>query len=191
MKPIDTKLVPGFIAAMPQLDDPNFKRAVVLLLRINDEGALGLVINRPSAMSVYELCESQGIPCHVDRREPVMVGGPCEAESHLLVLHGDRPLHPEQHPDEIVVAAGIRLVTARDGLGQLAERPAARLRCYLGYAGWGPGQLEDEFTEGTWVPLPVDQALIFDEPAQNIWDAALRMGGIDPITLVQPSGDVN
>jgi putative transcriptional regulator len=191
VKPIDASLVPGFIAAMPQLDDPNFKRAVVLLLRLNEEGALGLVINRPSVMSVYELCESQGIPCHVEHREPVMVGGPCEVESHLLVLHGDQPLHAEPHPEEVIVAPGIRLITGRDGLGELAERPGARLRCYLGYAGWGPGQLEDELTEGTWVPLAANDALIFEEPAQDVWAAALRMGGIDPVTLIQPSGDVN
>lgn len=174
---------------MPQLADPNFRRAVVLLLKASEAGALGLVINRPSQMTLVELCESQSIPCHAQRHERVMIGGPCEPESHLLVLNGDQPVFAEDHPDELVVTPTIRLVTAREGLERLADRPQSRIRCYLGYAGWGPGQLEDELAEGTWVPLPSDDRLVFDRPHADIWQLALRAAGIDPVALIQPGGD--
>lgn len=190
MKTLDLTLAPGIIAAMPQLDDPNFRRAVVLLLRHTDQGALGLVLNRPSALTLDELCESQGIGCQPGRREPVMIGGPCEPESHLLVLHGEQALHPAGHPDELLIAPGIRLVTAREGLQELAQRDRNRLRCYLGYAGWGPGQLSGELADGTWVPLTASERLVFDEPADEVWASALRSAGIDPITLV-PGKDLN
>lgn len=181
-------LAPGFIVAMPQLADPNFYRTVVLLLKSNHQGAFGLVINRPAEFTVAELCDNQGIAYRGPDRLPVMVGGPVEADSHLLVLHGDEPLFPEGSAEEIQISPGVFLVTAREGLERLADRGTARLRCYTGYSGWGPGQLERELQEGTWVPLPPERRLVFDDHPEAVWETALRLGGIDPITLV-PGGE--
>lgn len=181
-------LAPGFIVAMPQLADPNFRRTVVLLLRSNDLGAFGLVINRPSDFTVAELCQNQGIPYRGPRELPVMVGGPVKADSHLLVLHGDPPVFPPGSDAEIQVSPGVFLMTDREGLELLADRGTPRLRCYAGYSGWGPGQLERELEEGAWVPLPLEGRFVFDENPDAVWESALRLGGIDPITLV-PGGE--
>lgn len=180
-------LAPGFIAAMPQLDDPNFRRTVVLLLRHDEEGALGLVINRPVPLSVGELCRSQEIAYQGPDELPVFGGGPVQGESHLLVLHGDTPLHPEGSEDEVEIAPGVFLVTAREGLETLARRGSPRLRCFLGYSGWGAGQLERELAEGTWVPLDASDEFVFASDPERVWEQALRRGGIDPFTLV-PGG---
>ncbi len=185
--PERSDLAPGFVAAMPQLLDPNFRRSVVLLLRHNDQGTFGLVINRPTEISVRALCESQGIAYRGGEELPMMFGGPVEVEKHLLVLHGEDPLPGLGTEDEIEVARGVRLVTALSGLAELAGRGARRFRCYAGYAGWAPGQLESELEEGAWVPLEADAGLVFDEHPENVWERALRRAGIDPITLV-PGG---
>jgi putative transcriptional regulator len=178
---------PGLVVAMPQLADPNFRRSVVLLLNHGAEGSLGLVINRPSPISVAELCRSQDLPYRGSETARMMIGGPVEIDHHLLVLHGEEPCFPVGSESEVEIAEGVRLVTALPGLAQLAERSSARFRCYAGYAGWGPGQLEGELEQGAWVPLPSDPQLVFAADASMVWERALREGGIDPITLV-PGG---
>lgn len=183
-----TSLAPGFIAAMPQLTDPNFRRTVVMILRHNDEGTFGLVINRPTDVTVGDLCENQGIVYTGPEATPMMFGGPVEVERHLLVLHGNGRCLPEDCGDEVEIAEGVILVTARTGLEILASRESARFRCYAGYAGWAPGQLEEEMRAGAWVPLACSDDLIFDEPSARVWEMALRRTGIDPITLV-PGGE--
>lgn len=186
-------LAPGFIIAMPQLSDPNFHRAVVLLLRHSEAGAFGVVINRPGNVSVRDLFETQEIPYAGPSDQPLMIGGPVEIDRHLLVLHGAKGAVADDVTDledEMVVSDGIWVVTAREALERLTVAADARYRCYVGYAGWGPGQLEEELALGAWVPLPASDALVFDEPADNVWDKALRAGGIDPATLV-PGGEVN
>ncbi len=188
---IDSNLAPGMVVAMPQLSDPNFRRAVVLILRSNDKGAFGLVINRPGDLSVAELCKDQGIDYKGAAGEQIMVGGPVESERHLMVLHGEERLFVSASEEEIDVAPGIRLVTAREGLAMLAVSGAQRFRCFAGYAGWGPGQLEDELDAGAWIPLPADEELVFDVgPGAMVWEQALRRAGIDPISLV-PGGAAN
>lgn len=185
-----TKLAPGFIAAMPHLLDPNFHRSVVLLLRHNDEGAFGLVINRASPITMSALLEEQEIPFFGESDPPIMIGGPVELDRHLLVLHGQDPVLPSDSASEIEIADGIYLITAREGLVHLAAKGAPRCRCYVGYAGWGPGQLEAELREGSWVPLPADRRLVFDTDPDTVWENALRKAGIDPVALV-PGGEIN
>lgn len=184
------ELAPGFLVAMPQLLDPNFSRTIVLLLKSNQDGALGLVINRPTEMSLREFLKLENIQFEGDESLTVNLGGPVEQESHLLVLHGEPPVFEPGSEAEVELAPGLRLVMAMEGLQALAGRAARRLRCYVGYAGWGPGQLERELSEGAWVPLPCDASFVFDEAQDKVWAKALRRSGIDPISLV-PGGAVN
>lgn len=184
------EVAPGFLVAMPQLVDPNFNRTVVLLLKSNDDGALGLVINRPTDMSLREFLKLESIQFDGDESLTVNLGGPVEQESHLLVLHGEPPVFETGSEAEVELAPGLRLVMAMEGLRALAARGARRLRCYVGYAGWGPGQLERELSDGAWVPLPCDASFVFDQAQEEIWAKALRRSGIDPISLV-PGGAVN
>lgn len=205
------ELAPGFIVAMPQLDDPNFHRTVVLMLKHGDEGAFGLVINRPGELGVGELMRDQEIPFGGDEAARIMVGGPVEFGRHLLVLHGEpqgAPSAPSAGTPEaapsapsagtpqtapegmLEVSGGIYLITNRETLARLSGAGTRTLRCYVGYAGWGPGQLEQELSEGAWVALPPDPRLVFDELPDAVWERALRAAGIDPATLV-PGADIN
>jgi putative transcriptional regulator len=184
------QLAPGFLVAMPQLQDPNFMRTVVLLLKSTEAGAFGLVINRETDLGVGELCEQQDISYAGAAAQRVMVGGPVEQERHLLVLHGEEALYPPGAEQEMVITPEIRLVTALEGLRLLAGQTRARFRCYLGYAGWGPEQLQGELSQGAWVPLACDAQYLFDVPPERVWGKALRRAGIDPISLV-PGGEVN
>ncbi len=184
------ELAPGIIIAMPHLLDPNFNRTVVLLLRSNEQGAIGLVLNREAPLPLDEFCRSQDVVYAGPEGRKLNIGGPVEQDHHLLVLHGDTPLWEGESEDEIELAKGVYLVTAMDGLKALAERGSDRMRCYVGYAGWGPGQLEWELSEGAWVPLTCEPRFVFDEPIDGIWEAALRRAGIDPISLV-PGGALN
>ncbi len=183
-------IAPGFVAAMPQLDDPNFQRSVVFLLASDERGAFGIVINRPSAISLAQLCEGQEVDYRGPNDLPLMIGGPVETDSHLLVLHGDAPLFGPADGNEVVVAPGVYVVTAREGLERLARSGTSRMRCFAGYSGWGPGQLEGELAEGSWVPLTVDPKLLFAADPDDVWERALRESGIDPISLV-PGGQAN
>jgi putative transcriptional regulator len=187
---ISERLAPGFIAAMPQLLDPNFHRTVVLVLRHGETGAFGLIVNRTANITVANLCQSQEIPYRGPADQLVMIGGPVELDRHLLVLHGEPLASAPPDPDDVSVIEGIHLVTSREALVRLTERGATRFRCYVGYAGWAPGQLEDELAEGAWVPLPVSPRFLFDEPPETVWESALRQAGIDPATLA-PGGQLN
>lgn len=180
-------LAPGFVVAMPQLQDPNFQRSVVLLLKSSKAGAFGLVINRPSDLSVKELCRDQEVEYRGPDELRLMIGGPVELETHLLVLHGDEPVLADQEGEELQIAPGVFVVTARVGLERLAASGTCRLRCFAGYAGWGPGQLENEIEQGSWVILPADAKLLFSDDSSIVWDKALRQAGIDPNALV-PGG---
>ncbi|RMG44364.1 MAG: YqgE/AlgH family protein [Acidobacteria bacterium] len=185
--PATQLLAPGFLVAMPQLADPNFKRTVVLMLRSEESGSFGVVINRPSPIEMGPFCREQDIPYAGPEDQPVMIGGPVEQDSHLLVIHGGPPLHGPKSGREIRVTDDIHVITDREGLASLGRDPSIPVRCYLGYAGWGPGQIERELAEGAWVVLPADSRLLFDEPTEGVWERALREAGIDPIALV-PGG---
>ncbi len=189
----DSKLdliAPGLIVAMPQMLDENFSRCVVLMLKSSEEGAFGLVLNQGSGIPVGEFCRDQEIDYRGPEDLVINVGGPVEQNSHLLVLHGEDRVLDSQADDEEELAPGIWLVSAMDGLRTLAERGSERFRCYLGYSGWGPGQLEWELSEGVWVPLPCEKDFVFAEPGPQLWERALRRAGIDPISLV-PGASIN
>ncbi len=184
------EIAPGMIVAMPNLSDENFNRTVVLLLRSTEEGAFGLVINRGSGIPLASFCQEQQIDYRGPKGLEINLGGPVEVASHLLVLHGDEPVLSDKDEDELELMPGIRVVTAMTGLKALAGRGSERFRCYLGYAGWGPGQLEWELSQGAWVPLPSESEFVFSSPGPAIWERALRSAGIDPISLV-PGGAIN
>lgn len=139
-------LLPGtLLLASDILEDPNFRDTIVLVCRHDRDGAYGLVLNRPSHMPLREIFEiSPGEPGGSERRR-VYIGGPVRPEE-LQVLHlGDDPV-----PEAVAVARGVNVAGRWDSLEAILSRPAASLRLFLGYAGWGPGQLEDEIVEGAW-----------------------------------------
>ena len=176
------ELAPGFLIAVPQLQDPNFHRSVVLLLEQGDEGALGVVINAESPLLLRDLCEDHSIDYAGAPDKRVRTGGPVQPEQGL-VLYGDE----HQDPEGRAVIEGLHVSASRATLERLCNLTKGRFHCFSGYAGWGPGQLEREIGEGSWIISPADPGLIFDRTAEDIWTGSLRAIGIDPAAIV-PGG---
>jgi putative transcriptional regulator len=179
---MDDGLAPGFLVAVPHLRDPNFHHSVVLLFEQNQEGALGVIINHESPLLLMELCKDHDLPYMGDPKKRVRTGGPVQPEQGL-VLYGDEHDDPEGRP----VFNGLNVSASRGTLGRLCNLPQGRFECFSGYAGWGPGQLEKEIGEGSWIIAPVDSKLVLDLPPEEVWSGCLKQMGIDPAALV-PGG---
>lgn len=172
-------LAPGFLIAVPQMLSPEFKQTVVFLLERNEDGAMGVVVNRESSMLLRDLCRDHQIAYSGERDKLVRSGGPVQPEQGL-VIYGDEHDDPEGHE----VCQGIHVSASRGTLGRLCNLSGGRFHCYSGYAGWGPGQLEREIEEGAWVHAPADAYSVFDVEPERVWADVLRRQGIEPGALV-------
>lgn len=184
-----------FLIAMPGLEDESFARSVVYLCEHNERGALGLVINKPSDISLKLLFDKVDLPL---RREdlagtPVFQGGPVQTDRGF-VLH-DAVVHPGANPDEsfyqstLTIPGGLEMTTSRDVLEALSTGAGPRrVFVSLGYAAWGEGQLESEIGENSWLTVGADPALIFDTPIELRYSRALSLLGIDETMLSQEAG---
>lgn len=180
----DSELAPGLLVAMPQLLDPNFHRAVVFMVEHDENGSFGLVINRQTRFTCEHLCENLEMDWRGDPERLVSWGGPVQPE-HGWLLVGDFGL---DHDDLVPVIDGVRFSRSPEVLRAVARRPVPQMEIFLGYAGWGAGQLVDEIIEGAWIVAPASADLVFDSPRDSLWEAVLRGIGIDPATLVQTTG---
>ncbi len=172
-----TSLRHQFLIAMPTLADPNFFQTVTYITEHNASGALGLVINRPLNLTLSQLLEHLEI--HSDppgvAAIPVYHGGPVQPEQgfvlHCPVGHWSATLR---------VTDDIGITTSRDILQAVAcgEGPQ-HLLVALGYAGWGPGQLEQEIADNAWLSSPFDFNIVFATPSDQRWQAAAALLGID------------
>jgi putative transcriptional regulator len=158
------------LVAGPRLIDPNFHRTVVLVCEHSDEGALGLVLNRPSPLDV-----AQAVPELLDafpNDGRLWVGGPVQPASVVLLAELRDPAE-----GALVVSGALAIVTEETVVEHLEER-ADRVRAFLGYAGWGPGQLEDELGEDDWIVAPRQDTDAFTDEPEGLWSTALeRLGG--------------
>jgi len=192
---MELSVAPGLLVSMPHLADPNFTRAVVLMVEHNDEGSFGLVVNQASTTSASQLLSSLDMAWNGPDDVVVWSGGPVMPSSGWV-------LHEVEDESELradlqsglesgeAVKAGPRLglSTSQDRLRDLAATPPERLRFLLGYSGWGPGQLASEITRGSWLHADVSLELVFDTPADDMWSAALKSIGVNPETIVQSHG---
>lgn len=158
-----------FLVASESLSDPNFSQTVVLLLEYDDSGAIGLVINRPTDVSLSSL-----LPEEEDlkgREDLVYIGGPVGATQLFLLLRSIK--HPEQ-AEKIVdgVYASTSLQALRDVVAN--KSAAAAFQAYAGYAGWAPGQLDAELERGDWLVTPADSETVFDKATDSIWPELIR-----------------
>lgn len=177
---VETTLeAPSFLIAVPQLGDPNFIRSVVIILEHGDHGSMGLVISRATNLTVSAFCGSQGLEFQGDGSQCVYLGGPVQTE-RAFILHSPGPSGPET--EEIL--DGVSISYSLESLRLLAETPTEHLRIYLGYAGWGPGQLAAEISEGAWLVHRASADLVFAGDEIDPWQAALREMGIDPAQLM-------
>jgi len=179
----DTTITPSLLLSMPQLDDPNFGRTVVLLCEFAAEGAFGLVINRPTefpAASVVQLDP----PVLAANDLPLWIGGPVEPERGWILMGEAR-----EDEDARELAPGLFLSASPQVLRRVLESarpPVARV--IAGYAGWGPGQLDEELSQSSWLMADVDPEFLFSTPAAQLWEAAIRRLGADPSQLQQGHG---
>jgi putative transcriptional regulator len=169
---------------MPQLTDPNFHRSVVQLVHYDEEGAFGLVINRRAGVAAGDLCDHLEIPWRGDREAEVGAGGPVQSETGW-VLFGDGA---RDVPDSYRVAEGVHFAGSIDGLRALGEAPPERVRLFLGYAGWGGGQLQMELAQGAWLVVPSTAGIVFDGREDEVWSRVLDELGVDPASLVSTPG---
>jgi putative transcriptional regulator len=177
-------LAPALLVAMPQLLDPNFARTVVLLIEHDEGGTFGLVLNRATDLPVAQLCASLGIDWDAADERSVSWGGPVQPEHGWLLLGDGAPAHLEVSD----VIRGVRFSRSPEVLRECAEAPPDQLRVFLGYAGWGPGQLREERIQGAWLVAPASPKFVFDAPGETLWERVLRDLGIDPATLVPTQG---
>jgi putative transcriptional regulator len=181
-----SSLAPTFLVAMPQLLDPNFRRTVVLLVHHDEEGTFGIVLNRSTEITAPSLCATLDIPWHGAQSEPIGWGGPVQPQTGWVLFDDDSDA---TFGDEVKdVGPGVHFAGSLDVLRRIAVAPPQRLRLLLGYAGWGPGQLESELAEGAWLLAPVSREMVFDTDPARMWEQVLRGMGIEPATLVATRG---
>lgn len=174
------------LIAMPDMSDPNFRRSVTLLCQHNDEGAIGITVNRRSAFDMGEIFEQLDIPCSdkATSRTPVLEGGPVSPDRGF-VLHTPR----EGYESSLPVNEEIMVTTSRDILADLAAgNGPERFVMALGYAGWSRGQLEGEMRENAWLAVPADSDIVYDAPVEDRWERAVNRLGIDFSSLHSEGG---
>lgn len=168
----DSNLRKGaFLVAVPHLIDPHFSRTVILLIMYEKEGAVGLIINRPTRIPIKRalpnLKEAENLS------SSLFFGGPVSQERILALFRSDKSLDETQKVfDDVYVAESIK------PLAQMLQspQPEKNLRIYSGYAGWGPGQLDGEVARGDWLIIAADPEAIFSENTSDIWKELLKKG---------------
>ena len=172
-------LAPALLLSMPQLIDPNFARTVILLCEHSEEGAFGLVVNRPAETTAAEAVQMEPA---VDQPNdlPLLLGGPVEPQRGWILTTA-----PVEETDSRSIGAGLYLSASPLVLREVLQtHPRPRRTAVLaGYAGWGPGQLDAELSESAWLIMPVELDLIFEIPPAAAWEMAIRRLGADPSLL--------
>ncbi len=185
-KELALELTGKLLAAMPGMQDPRFARALILVCAHSDDGAMGIIVNRPIPdMPIASLLEKLGIDAPSPIDLPVHYGGPVEAGRGFI-------LHEIGYPTEAAVldiAGGFQMSATLDVLEALANGtgPQPALLA-LGYAGWGPQQLEGEIAENAWLTLDGMPSIVFAPDARAKWASALRQAGVDPVSLSGAAG---
>ncbi len=182
-----SSLAPGFILASPPLGDPNFDRTVVLLAVHGESGALGFVVNRTAPLTLGELLSFAGYGADkTSAPAPVFVGGPVQPSSGWIL---GIDLEVESSAEVIRVGERLQITSSRDAFDGLARDvqemgagavdPKKRI-VMLGYSGWAPGQLEGEVAVGAWLPVPLDEGILFDVAIDQRWERAYALLGVSP-----------
>jgi putative transcriptional regulator len=192
---LSVNLTHHFLIAMPGLSDESFSRSVVYLCEHSERGALGLVINKPSDMTLKSLFDKVDLPL---RREdlsgmPVFQGGPVHTERGFVLhepLKADNDTSNESiYASTMTIPGGLEMTTSRDVLEALSTGAGPRrVLVSLGYAAWGQGQLESEIGENSWLTVAVDASVIFDTPIEQRYDRALSLLGLQSWMLSPDAG---
>ena len=161
-----------FLVATPSLRDPNFRQTVILLCEHGPEGALGVVVNRPTAMLISEALPQ--VPILEGQRHVLFAGGPVQTNQVVILYQLSQKPTDTHH-----VFDGVYLGGNMEALERVLQVPTESdfFRAYAGYSGWGAGQLENEMKTGSWITLPADPMVVFQKEPSRIWsDIMLSLG---------------
>ncbi len=192
-----------FLIAMPGVRDALFARSVVYVCEHNERGTLGLIINKPSDITLGQLFDKLDLPLQrADlAMQPVLQGGPVQTDRgfvlhevvHTSAVEGTQG--QEQEQDETLYAStlripgGLEMTTSKDVLEALSTGSGPqRLLITLGYSAWGEGQLESELRENAWLTVEADLAVLFDTPVPERYDRALALLGLQAWMLTAEAG---
>ncbi len=176
-----------FLIAMPAMGDANFAQTVTYIWEHNEEGALGIVINRPLEMTLSEVFDQLKLPiaAGVNASQSVVHGGPVQVDRGFVVHHVGEGAF--QH--SLQVSPRLQVTTSPDVLDAMARGVGPKTALVaLGYAGWGAGQLETEIVQNAWLTAPCDERILFELPYEQRWRAAGRILGIDLATISPHAG---
>lgn len=179
-------LTDHFLIAMPGMADPFFAKTVTYLCQHGPEGALGIIVNRPSDLTLKDIMQQMNIEIQDVKccDMPIYFGGPVQPERGF-VLHES----PGEWDSTLRVSPSISLTTSRDILEAISQgQGPERVLVALGYAGWGEGQLEREMVENAWLNAPADKSIIFEQPSAHRWKAAAELMGVDISLLTAQAG---
>lgn len=182
----DSPLAPGLLVAMPQLLDPNFRRTVILVIHHDETGSFGVVLNRSTDITAPVLCSTLEIEWRGDPGWEINWGGPVQPQTGWVLFSSEE--RREQSEDVSQIQPGLCFAGSLDVLRGIASDPPGRIRVLLGYAGWGPGQLESELVEGAWITAPVCEEAVFDVASSEMWEHVVRGLGIEPAALIAARG---
>lgn len=175
-----------FLIAMPNMADPHFVRTLTYIAEHNEQGALGIIVNRPIDMTLAALFERIEVPLEAQgfEAQPVYFGGPVQTDRGF-VLH--RPVG-DWH-STLKVSEDVGLTSSRDVLQAIGARGEPKdVLVTLGYAGWAAGQLEQELMDNAWLTVPADMAIVFDLPPEERLAAAMQKLGVDFANLSEVAG---
>jgi len=182
----DSLLTNQLLIAMPGMEDPNFSSTVTLICEHNNDGALGIIINRPLSLKLSSLFDQLSVEDvdPVAANNPVMSGGPIGTERGFV-------LHDKTHSFEntLSVSDDIQLTLSRDVIDAMATGigPQKSLIA-IGYAGWDSGQLEEEMLANCWLNVTATPELVFSTPFADRWDSAARLLGVDLASISPEAG---
>jgi putative transcriptional regulator len=166
-----------FLIAMPAMGDPNFDHTVTFICEHNEDGALGLVVNRPMGMHLSDVLNQMSLTENSEQKSkvPLLRGGPVQPERGFVVHD-----HLGEWGSTLEVSDGIHVTTSRDILEAMADGTGPdNALVILGYAGWAAGQLENEMMVNAWLTVPADKDILFSIPFEKRWQSAAALIGID------------
>lgn len=171
---------------MPQLDDPHFVRTVMMIVEHDENGTFGLVVNRPVELSAKELCEGLEMTWGGDPDQALHWGGPVQPDTGWMLFTDD--FDEGSYEDATELIAHVFFAGSLDVLRTVAGTPPGDVRLFLGYAGWGPGQLEAEMAQGVWLTAPASRRALFAIEPELMWEHVVRSLGIEPTKLIVTPG---
>jgi putative transcriptional regulator len=186
-----TNFTHHFLIAMPGLDDEPFVRSVVYMCEHSERGALGLVINKPSEISLKSLFDKVELPLRRDDLSlaPVYQGGPVQTERGFVLHESMMPGSEAVYASTMVIPGGLEMTTSKDVLEALSTGAGPRkVFVSLGYSAWGEGQLEAEISDNSWLTVAADPTVIFDTPVEQRYERALLLLGLQSWRLSSEAG---